>query len=52
MIKTYMLYAIREVSEVAVVEATSESEAIEKAEEKWECDSDISFEITNIKEVK
>lgn len=51
-LKTYTLYAIREVSEVAVVDATSETEAIEKAEGEWECDSDLSFEITKIEEVK
>tara|TARA_B100001059_G_scaffold227344_1_gene257023 strand:+ start:61 stop:234 length:174 start_codon:yes stop_codon:yes gene_type:complete len=49
-LKTYTLYAIREVSEVAVVDATSETEAIEKAEGEWECESDLSFEITSVEE--
>tara|TARA_R110000803_G_C11799183_1_gene299153 strand:- start:332 stop:511 length:180 start_codon:yes stop_codon:yes gene_type:complete len=50
-LKTYTLRAIREVSEIAVVDATSEAEAIEKAEDsEWECDSDLSFEITSIEE--
>lgn len=52
-LKTYTLYAIREVSEVAVVDATSECEAIEKVEnEEWQTDQDLSFEITKIEEVK
>ena len=52
-LKTYTLYAIREVSEIAVVEATSESEAIEKAEnEEWQTDQDLSWEITSVKEEK
>ena len=52
-LKTYTLYAIREVSEVAVVKATSETEAIEKVENKdWQSDQDLSWEITSVKEEK
>ena len=52
-LKTYTLYAIREVSEIAVVEATSECEAIEKVEnEEWQTDQDLSWEITSVKEEK
>jgi hypothetical protein len=41
--KTYTLYAIREVGEVAVIQANSKEEAIEKVENK-------DWEITSVKE--
>ena len=49
--KTYTLYAIREVGDVAVIQANSEEEAIEKVEnEDWEVDTDLNWEITSVKE--
>jgi len=49
--KTFTLYAIREVGEVAVIKAKSKEDAIEKvANEDWEVDSDLNWEITSVKE--
>ena len=49
--KTYTLYAIREVGEVAVIQANSKDEAIEKVEnEDWEVDQSLDWEITSVKE--
>ena len=51
--KTYKLYAIREVGEVAVIQANSKDEAIEKVENKdWQPYQDFSWEITSVKEEK
>tara|TARA_R100000544_G_scaffold37193_1_gene27752 strand:+ start:1559 stop:1732 length:174 start_codon:yes stop_codon:yes gene_type:complete len=51
--KTYTLYAIREVGEVAVIQANSKDEAIEKVKNKdWETDQDLNWEITSVKEEK
>ena len=49
--KNYTLYAIREVGEVAVIQANSKEEAIEKVtNEDWEIDQDLDWEITSVKE--
>jgi len=49
--KTYTLYAIREVGEVAVIQAKSKDDAIEKVKnEDWEIDQDLNWEITSVKE--
>ena len=49
--KTYTLYAIREVGEVAVIQANSKDEAIEKVESKdREIETDINWERTSVKE--
>jgi len=49
--KTYTLYAIREVGEVAVIQANSKDEAIEKVEnEDWEVDQSLDWEIISVKE--
>lgn len=51
--KTYRLYAIREVGEVAVIQANSKDEAIEKVRNKdWQPYQDFSWEITSVKEEK
>lgn len=51
MMKNYTLYAIREVGEVAVIQANSKDEAIEKVtNEDWEIDTDLNWEITSVKE--
>jgi len=49
--KTYKLYAIREVGEVAVIQANSKDEAIEEVKNKdWQPYQDLSWEITSVKE--
>ena len=48
--KNYTLYAIREVGEVAVIQANSKEEAVEKVtNEDWEIDTDLNWEITSVK---
>ena len=48
--KNYTLYAIREVGEVAVIQANSKEEAVEKVtNEDWEIDTDLNLEITSVK---
>tara|TARA_B100000767_G_C19562241_1_gene449589 strand:- start:533 stop:715 length:183 start_codon:yes stop_codon:yes gene_type:complete len=50
--KTYTLYAIREVGEVAIIQANSKDEAREKVKnEDWEVDTDLNWEITSVKEI-
>lgn len=45
----YILYATREVQERCIVKAKNKDDAVEKAEnEKWEVDTDLSWEITSI----
>ena len=49
--KTFTLYAIREVGEVAVIQAKSKEDAIEKVtNEDWEVDQSLDWEITSVKE--
>jgi len=49
--KTFTLYAIREVGEVAVIQAKSKEDAIEKvSNEDWEVDQSLDWEITSVKE--
>ena len=49
--ETYTIYAIRKVGEIAVIQANSKDEAIEKVtNEDWEVDTDLNWEITSVKE--
>lgn len=49
--KTFALYAIREVGEVAVIQAKSKEDALEKVENKdWEVDQSLDWEITSVRE--
>jgi len=50
-LKTYTLYAIREVGEVAVIQAKSKDDALEKVDNiDWEVDSDLDWQITSVRE--
>tara|TARA_R110000803_G_scaffold1881_1_gene6220 strand:+ start:252 stop:455 length:204 start_codon:yes stop_codon:yes gene_type:complete len=50
-LKTYTLYAIREVGEVAVIQAKSKDDALEKVDNKdWEVDTDLDWQITSVRE--